>query len=83
MKILFVWITAVTLCFSITVGWYISQGIVVQIAHGALAGVTGSAASLVSLIEFANIIWGPLFDVLVILWAIVSSQGDDNISRMM
>lgn len=77
-----VWLTAVALIFSITVGWYISQDLVLSIAHSTLGDVTGRAAQTVSLIEFLNIIWGPLFDILVILWAIVSSQANDPQSVM-
>lgn len=76
MRILFVWLTAVILIFSITTGWYISQDLVISIASVALTGVNGKAASLLSLIEVMNIIWGPLFDILVLVWAIVSSQAD-------
>lgn len=80
MRILFVWITAITLIFSITVGWYISQDLVVNLAHNMLSGVTGEAANLVDLIEFMNIIWGPLFDILVLLWAFASSNVNEVMS---
>jgi hypothetical protein len=75
-----VWLTAVALCFAINFGWYISQDLVLTLAQGALGEVTGQGLNLLNLIEFLNIIWGPLFDILVILWAIVSSQARDPTS---
>ena len=82
MRILNVWLTAVLLLFSITVGWYISQDLVLNIAHNMLAGVTGKASTTLALVEWMNILWGPLFDLLVVIWAIVSSQRDDPTSIM-
>lgn len=81
MRILFVWLTCVAIMFTVTVGWYISQELVVQIAHQCLSDVTGQGLALLTLIEYANIIWGPLFDILILLWAIVSSQATDPVSR--
>ncbi len=83
MRILMVWLTCVVLLFVITISWYISQGIVVPIAHSFLGDVEGQALSTAQLVEYASIIWGPLFDGLVVLWAIVSSQAEDNVSRFM
>lgn len=75
MQILYVWITALVLCLSITIGWYISQDLVNQIASSNmdLIGTSGRGFNLLKLIEYVNIAWGPVFDFLVILWAIVNS----------
>ena len=84
MRILFVWITALVLCTVITVGWYISNTVVNQIASGNmdLIGTSGKGFSLLKLIEYLNIAWGPVFDFLVIAWALVSSAREDATSVM-
>lgn len=81
---MFVIITGLTLIFIITVSWYISQTIVLAIATGLAQQLTGSgeSSSLLSLIEFCNIIWGPVFDILVVIWMIASAQMRDVESEM-
>ena len=78
-----VWLTAISLLFIVTMAWYISQEVVVSIGSALLGDVTGEAAATRNLIEYSSIIWGPLFDGLIILWAIISSQRDDPTSRYM
>ena len=81
MRILYVWLSCIASCFVITLGWYISLGVVTAIVQGSLGDVTGKALSLTGLVEYVAIAWGPLFDIVVILWAIVSSQSIDPTSR--
>lgn len=83
MRILFVWLTALMLVFIITVSWYVSQGVVSSIANGLLSDATGQGENIRDLVLYANIIWGPLFSVLVVIWAIVSSQANSAESRYM
>ena len=77
MRILMVWLTAIALCFAITVGWYISQDLVLSLSTAMLGDITGEGLNLLNLIQFLTIIWGPLFDILVLIWAIASSQARD------
>jgi hypothetical protein len=79
MQILYVWVTALLLCSIITVGWYISNTVVNTVASGNMdmIGTSGKPYSLLKLLEYVNIAWGPIFDFLVILWAIVSSAARD------
>ena len=78
MRILMVWITALVLCSVITIGWYISNTVFNQIASGnmALIGTSGEPFSLLKLLEYVNIAWGPILDFLVILWAIGNSDAE-------
>ena len=77
MRVLWVWFTAIISVFTITVGWYVGNGVVVTIAHQALAGVTGSAYSTLTLLEYVAAWWGPILDFVIILWAIINSQEVD------
>jgi hypothetical protein len=82
MRVLMVWFTAIVSVFITTLGWYIGNGVVITIAHQALADVTGSALAAVQLLEFVAAWWGPIFDVIIILWAILNSQEIDPNSRI-
>lgn len=74
---LFVVITGLTLLFVITVSWYFSQALIVGIASAISGSLGADAASVLSLTEFASIVWGPILDVLVVLWMIASAQVED------
>lgn len=72
MRIVIVWITAIVLMAFITIGWYASNTIVNTIAVGNMdtIGYSGEGFSLLKLLEYVNIAWGPIFDVIILLWAI-------------
>jgi len=82
MRVLMVWFTAIVSVFVTTLGWYICNGVVITIAHQALADVTGQAFSLLTLLEYVAAWWGPIFDFIIILWAIINSQEIDPNSRI-
>lgn len=79
MRMVFVIITGLSLMGMITTAWYVSQTIVVTIATS-MFGQIGSSSegiSLLNLVEFANIIWGPLFDGIIVFWMVASAQARD------
>ena len=77
MRVLWVWFTAIVSVFIVTLSWYICNGIVVTIAYQAMGDITGEGFTLLTLIEYVAAWWGPIFDVLIILWAILNSQEID------
>jgi hypothetical protein len=80
MRIVYVWLTAIAVCFVLTVGWYVCNDVVTAIVQGSMGDLAGKALSLTSLVEYVAIAWGPILDIIVIIWAIVSSQATDPIS---
>ncbi|NLT52918.1 MAG: hypothetical protein GXX85_18590 [Ignavibacteria bacterium] len=78
MRILTVWVTALVLLCVITVGWYISNTVFNQIASGnmEIIGTSGKSFSLLKLLEYVNIAWGPVLDFLVVLWAVANSDAE-------
>lgn len=81
MRVLNVWVTAVIVIAILTICWYVSMDIVVTITHAALSDVTGQALSITVLINYVAAWWGPIFDVFVLLWAIINSQEVDPFGR--
>ena len=83
MRILFVWATAIMLCAIITMGWYFSQPIVLVLSNAAIeTNLSTEATAVLYLVQYGNIVWGPVLDFIVILWAIASSQARDIESEM-
>jgi hypothetical protein len=77
MRVLWVWFTAITSIFIITLGWYIGNDVIIAIASQACGGFTGQAFSLVTLLEYVAAWWGPILDLIVVFWAIINSQEID------
>lgn len=48
----------------------------------ASTGLEGSGFSIASLVMFVAAWWGPIFDVIVVIWAVVSSQAEDAVSAI-
>jgi hypothetical protein len=56
---------------SITIGWYMSNTVVNTMASGSMDLIgTGQGLTLLNLLEYVNIAWGPVFDLIVLLWAL-------------
>ena len=82
MRLLYVWVTAVISCAIVTIFWLVGNSIVLAIVNGALGDATGQAFSLVTIIEYFASWWGPIFDVVIIFWAIMSSEGEEISSAL-
>jgi len=75
MRIVFVWLAAITMMFVVTVGWYISQPVVMGVAYALKASISHpSAQSILTLVEYASFWWGPITDMFILLWAFINSQ---------
>ena len=78
MRIVYVWLTTFTLLFMISVGWWVSLPIVIGVSMGLKSQITSPNGLLIATaIEYVSYIWGPLFDIFIILWAVLNSQHRD------
>jgi hypothetical protein len=78
MRIVFVWLSAFTLLFMITLGWWVSQPVVIGVSQGLRTQITNPNGLLVATgVEYVSYVWGPLFDVFILLWAVLNSQRRD------
>jgi hypothetical protein len=82
MRVLMVWFTTIVAIFIISISWYISNGIVLTISYQTMGDLTTQAFSVLTLLQYVAAWWGPLFDIIVILWAIINSQEIDPNSRI-
>ena len=77
MRVLWVWFTAIVSIFVVTLGWLIGNSIVMSIASQALGDLTGQGFGVLVLLQYVAAWWGPIFDGIIILWAILNSQEID------
>lgn len=84
MRILRVIIIGSILLFISTLGWYISQPVVIGLARGINSTVyaNANARNAVSAVEYASFAWGPLMTLFVLLWMIYSAAKRDVESQI-
>lgn len=73
-----VWLTASVLIFSISIGWYVSQPVVIGVARGVNSTITNQQGrNVATFVEYASFLWGPIVILFILLWAVISSQRRD------
>jgi hypothetical protein len=78
MRIVYVWLSAFTLLFMISVGWWVSLPIVIGVSMSLKPQITDPAGlNIATAVEYVGYVWGPLFDIFILLWAILNSQRKD------
>jgi len=78
MRIVYVWLSAFTLLFMISVGWWVSLPVVIGVSQGLRPQITDpNGLNIATAVEYVDYIWGPLFDGFIILWALLNSQRKD------
>ena len=83
MRIVLVWIVTIILIFTVSLGWYVSQPIVLGVSHGLASSITSSQGKLVARsVEYVSYVWGPILILFILLWAIISSQRRDITSEV-
>jgi len=77
MRIVRVWITALVLLFTVTTSWYVTLPAILGVAVGLESsyGVTG--ANIATAVKYVSYVWGALMDILIVLWAVISSSARD------
>lgn len=70
--------------FLFTVGWYFTNAITAGFVSTMFGGLTSTTegAGLLNIVLFINAVWGPVFDVIVLMWMIQSAQMRDVESEM-
>jgi len=80
-RVIWVWIVAFTLLFTVTLGWYILLPVSFALSSTIEEQISLNAAlNALRIIEFVSIAWGPFWDILIIMWAYMESQRIDPTS---
>lgn len=74
-----VWIIAVILLFSISLSWYVTLPVLIGFSRALNSSyyANANARNIGLAVEYASYAWGGLFDIFVLLWALVSSSRRD------
>lgn len=66
------------LIFTVSIGWYVSQPVVIGVARAINSSITDSSGrSAMTAIEYVSFAWGPVLIAFILLWAIISSSKRD------
>jgi len=77
-RIVQVWVVAIILVFSVSLSWYVSQPIILGVSRGLSSSITTSQGQLVATgVEYVSYAWGPLLNIFILLWAVISSSKQD------
>lgn len=86
MRPLFTWIVALVLMSVVTFSWYVTQPLVYAVISNSSTvfqglGPSNSSSTRINqtytLLQYINLLWGPIMDIFVLLWAVISSQRVD------
>lgn len=84
MRMIVVWSVALTLLFTVSVGWLICLPICFALSSSIEAQVSTlpSALGAFRIIEYVVILWGPIWDIFILLWAFMESHRIDVTSQV-
>jgi len=78
MRIVMVWIVAVILIFTFSLGWWVSVPVVIGVSHALNSTITApQGRSIATAVEYVAYAWGPILICFILLWAVISSQRRD------
>jgi len=73
-----VWIVAIIIIFTVSLGWWVSLPIVLGVAQGLDSSITDERGKSISMgVQFVAYAWGPISIMFIVLWAVMSSQRRD------
>ena len=83
MRIVRVLVVGIILIFTVSLGWWVSQPVVIGVSRGINASVTDARGrTAMTAIEYGSYAWGPLIDVFILLWMITSAGKRDVESEL-
>ena len=84
LRMIVVWSVAFTLLFTVSVGWLISLPICFALSSSIEDQVNTlpGALSAFRIIEYVVILWGPIWDIFILLWAFMESHRIDVTSQV-
>ena len=78
MRIVMVWIVAVTIIFTISLSWWVSLPVIMGVSYGLNSSITApQGRNIAKGVEYVAYAWGPVLVLFILLWAVVSSQRKD------
>lgn len=83
MRIVRVLVTGTILIFMVSVGWWISQPVVIGFSRAINASITEAGGrTAMTAIEYTSYAWGPVLIIFIVLWMITSAGKRDVESEL-
>ncbi len=77
MRIIIVVAVAIVTMIPVSIAWYTLLPIAYSIGSQIESIASGQALTTLYIAEYVALLWGPLWDIFIILWAVVESQRVD------
>ena len=78
MRVVKVWVSALVFMFVITVSWWITMPVVLAFINAVSSSITVSEGiMLMNAVGYVAVLWGPLLDLFILVWAFMESQRRD------
>lgn len=78
MRIVWVLVVGIILIFTISVGWYVSQPVVMGVASAVNNSITNENGRVIAKgVQYVSFAWGPVLDLFILLWMAISAQKRD------
>lgn len=79
MRILIVWLAAISMIFMVSLGWWTTLPVVIGMSRALNSSYYGNAnaRSIATGVEYLSYAWGPIFILFILLWAVISSSKRD------
>ena len=83
-RLIIVWCVALTLMFTVSVGYYITLPVAFALSAEIETQVSTIPAALQALriVEYVVILWGPIWNFFILLWAYMESHRTDVVSQV-
>jgi hypothetical protein len=72
-----VWCVAIVLLLTISIGWWVSLPVCYAISSAIEDSLTASGLSALRIVEYVALLWGPLWDIFIVFWAMMESHRVD------
>jgi len=84
MRIVLVWVLALTLIFMVAIGWYSTLPAVLGISHALNATYysDANARNIATAVDYMAFAWGPVLIGFILLWAYASTSRYDAESEV-
>lgn len=79
MRIIRVSVIAMILLFTISIVWYVSQPAVIGVSRALNSTYyeNANARNVATAVEYGSIAWGPIVDIFILLWWVLSAGKKD------
>jgi len=77
LRIVIVWSVTLLLLLTVSLGWYITLPVAFALSSSIEGLVSGAGLTALRIVQYVTILWGPIWDLFILLWAFMESHRVD------